>query len=295
MKIEKDLPIVCFGEVLWDIFPEGKQLGGAPLNVAYHLTQFGYTPIMISKIGSDELGKELIGIMQERGLSSSSIQKSEKYPTGVVKVKVAESGDASYDIVFPSAWDFIDTKSEWNLNSYALVFGSLASRHDQSRKTLLKLLDKSSFSIFDVNFRAPHYSQSLIEELMAQATIVKLNDDELEIMKGWYGIESDLTEDVCASIQEQFNLDQIIVTLGSNGALVYKNGESYKHAGFKVNVANTVGSGDSFLAAYLAYYLRGSTIQECLQMACATGAFVATREGAVPKYQMDDIRKLVSL
>lgn len=289
MNIGSATQIICFGETLWDVFPDGKQPGGAPLNVAYHLTKFGFDPVMVSKVGKDEFGNELYEIIKSKKIESSWIQRDEKYPTGVVKVKVSPSGDAMYDIVFPSAWDYIDYPESISENDFILIFGSLASRNKHSKKTLMKLLEKSEITLFDVNLRAPHYSKSLVQELLSKSTIVKLNEDEIIEIGAWFGVENQRIKSICKMLTKHYELDQIIVTLGSKGAMVYHDGQIHQHGGFEVKVADTVGSGDSFLAAYLAYLLRGHTIEESVDMACATGAFVATRNGAMPKYRESDL------
>ena len=251
--MEGNSPIVCFGETLWDIFPDGKQPGGAPLNVAYHLTQFGFHPLMISKVGKDELGNELFEIVNSRGVDNSFIQRDERYATGVVKVNVSPGGDATYDIVFPSAWDYIDYPENLPEEDFILIFGSLASRNEDSKKTLLNLLEKSKIALFDVNFRKPHYNRALIEELLVKSTIIKLNEDEIEEIGAWLNIENQSVKLICETLTNKFGLDQIIVTLGSKGALVYNEDNICRHQGFEVEVADTVGSGDSFLASYLAH------------------------------------------
>ena len=292
MKIENISNIICFGETLWDVFPDSQKPGGAPLNVAVHLQRFGYAPGMISKIGKDKLGKGLLDFMKNKGIPTDFIQEDHEHPTGVVNVEIAESGDASYDIVFPSAWDFIQFPENLTSDEFLLVFGSLASRNTPSKETLLKLLDKAKLALFDVNFRAPHYSRELIQELLEKSDIIKLNEDEVEIIGAWLNLKNVPTEKICKKLTDQYKLDQIIITLGSRGAMVYKDEQAYRHGGFKVKVVDTVGSGDSFLASYLAHYLKGFSIDDCLDMACATGAYVATQNGAVPDYTYMDLQQI---
>jgi len=284
--------IVCFGETLWDVFPDSQKPGGAPLNVAVHLRRFGFNPIMISSVGKDDLGNGLLDFMKNKGIKTEFIQLDKRHPTGVVNVKIAAGGDATYDIVFPSAWDYIEMPNKLGSSGFILVFGSLGSRNINSRKTLLKLLEGAGTALFDVNFRAPHYTRKLIEELLEKSDIIKLNEDEIEIIGEWLGIESGSIETICEQLTVKFKLNQIIVTLGSKGAMVYKDGKSFRHLGFKVYVVDTVGSGDSFLASYLAHFLKGSPVDDCLDMACATGAYVATQNGAVPEYKMSDLHQI---
>ncbi len=294
MKKDNTRSIVCFGETLWDVFGTDKQPGGAPLNVAIHLRQFGYHPKMISSVGEDELGDELREIVREKGLNTDFLQVNTEYSTGVVNVSVADTGDATYDIVFPSAWDFIEIPQNLKEKDFILIFGSLASRNHTSRETLFSLLEKAQIALFDVNFRAPHYTRELIEDLLGKSDIIKLNEDEIRIIGSWLGHDDKPLTDICKALDSIYELIQIIVTLGSEGAMVYANDQIYRHNGFKVNVTDTVGSGDSFLASYLAQYLKGLSIPECLEMACATGAYVATQNGAVPKYQMSDLYHIIN-
>lgn len=287
-----NLQIVCFGETLWDVFPNDQKPGGAPLNAAVHLKRFGFNPIMISRVGTDKLGNGLLDFMKNKNIGTEFIQVDSDYPTGVVNVEIAESGDATYDIVFPSAWDYIEEPDNLNFDEFLLVFGSLASRNVASKNTLLKLLDKADTTLFDVNFRAPHYTRELIEELLQKSNIVKLNEDEIEIIGEWLGMIGGSIETICERLTIQFDLDQIIVTLGGEGAMVYRDKQVFRHAGFKVKVTDTVGSGDSFLASYLAHFLKGLPVADCLEMACATGAYVATQNGAVPDYDISELLQL---
>jgi fructokinase len=293
MKIDSRTSVICFGEILWDVFPDEKKPGGAPFNVAVHMKQFGLKPKMISKIGTDDLGQLLLDFIKSKGLATDFIQRDTVHPTGVVNVKVGNSGDAKYDIVFPSAWDFIEYPDEFPDKEYILIFGSLASRNTISRNTLFRLLDRSKLALFDVNFRTPHYTRELIEQLLQKSTIVKLNEDEIKIIGEWYGMKYESIQKICEYLVIEYNPEQIIVTLGGKGAMVYLNGKVFRHPGFEVDVVDTVGSGDSFLASYLAHYLYGKTIEESLEMACATGAYVATQNGAVPEYSISNIDRLI--
>lgn len=293
--MKKNRNIICFGETLWDVFPDEKRPGGAPMNVAVHLRKFGFDPFMVSRVGGDELGDKLKAFLQDNGLSTDHIQRDGKLPTGVVNVQVAESGDASYDIVFPSAWDFIEYPEgipEEGIEESMLVFGSLASRHEISKRALLQLLQKANTKLFDVNFRAPHYTRDLIELLLENSDIVKLNEHELKIIGEWHGFANDDLTELCAPVADYYDFAHMVLTLGGDGAFAWKEGKGHRQPGFKVEVKDTVGSGDSFLAAYIANYLNGKPIEHCLKIACATGAYVASNHGAVPDYQISDIESL---
>ena len=285
--------IYCFGEVLWDVFPNEKKVGGAPLNVAYHLKQFGLNPKVISCVGEDELGSDLLDFVTRKGLDTSFIQSSKAAPTGTVQVKLSKDGNASYDITFPSAWDYINHPHEPLQEENVLVFGSLASRNETSRNTLLSLLQNVDLALFDVNFRSPHYTRALVEQLMLKSNIIKINEDEIEIIGSWIEMEGAALNDICQQLLAKFELEQIIVTLGADGAMVCTTNGSHQQDALVIEVEDTVGSGDSFLAAYLANFLQRKSIDDCLKMACATGAFVATQKGATPDYEVHKIEQMI--
>jgi len=286
-----NLPVICFGETLWDVFENQKKPGGAPMNVAVHLKQFGINAKVISRVGKDELGNGLLEFLKTKKVDISLMQTDGEYATGLVNVAIGPKGDAQYDIVYPSAWDFIEDPASIN-DPFILVFGSLASRSETSRSTLLNLLEKADQALFDVNFRAPHYTRKLIEQLLTVSDIVKLNEHEIAIIGEWISLKNASYENLTLKIAEIYNINQIIVTLGDKGAMVFIDGLIHRHPGFKIKVVDTVGSGDSFLAAYLSNFLKGKPVDHCLEMACATGAYVATQNGAVPEYNQDDIESI---
>lgn len=276
--------IVCFGEVLWDMLPTGKVAGGAPMNVAYHTKQFGMAAQMISSIGNDDLGKELITFLQQKGIPTDFIHTNYTFDTSTVKVTLNEKGGASYEIIEPVAWDFLftdDSRNKAVAKADFLLFGSLICRNEANLKTLLSLIDKAQEVVFDVNLRPPFYSQPLIEILLQKADIVKMNDEELEIILNWYGIQGDLASQM-ALIMEKFTIETLVMTQGKHGAFCMHDGVLYAQKSFPVKVQDTVGSGDSFLAAFISKMALGFDWQECLKFACATGAFVATQSGGTP-------------
>ncbi len=290
--------ICCFGEVLWDLLPTGKLPGGAPMNVATHLQNLGLPAAMISSVGQDALGQELKDFLISKNCNTAYIQQHATLGTGIVKVTLSENLDASYDIVQPIAWDFIDLTNETtNLVSQAkaLVFGTLVCRNSHSYHTLLQLLAVSNLKIYDVNLRSPHYSQAIIESLLQQADIVKMNDDELEIIASWYGIIDKSEETKIQELVQKFSLKTLIVTQGSNGAMLWHEEKIYQSSGFKVKVVDTIGSGDSFLAGFLKNYLAGQSPEYCLKYACAIGAVVASHQGANPSISEKDILQMMNL
>ncbi len=288
--------IICFGEVLWDVLPDKRVAGGAPMNVAFHVNQFGMRSKMISSVGDDELGKELIRFLENKGVSTSLIQTDPTFPTGIVNVVLDNGGSPSYEIVSPVAWDHIrpDDKTKDVVKSAdALVFGSLACRTEQNRSTLLEYLELAPIRILDVNLRAPFYSQPLIESLLAKADIVKMNDEELALIAGWQNAGGEDREQMDI-IRHKFSLDVLILTRGKDGAACLDGSGYWEHPGFPVKVQDTIGSGDSFLAAFLSKYLNGEGSLDCLAFAGAVGALVATKAGGTPEITAEDIQAVMS-
>lgn len=289
--------IVCFGEVLWDVLPTEKIAGGAPMNVSIRLQSLGIDTKMISKIGNDHLGKELISIVKDKNVATDLIQVDEQLSTGEVLVHLDEKGSATYDIVYPSAWDKIEL-NEQNINAVkeadAFVFGSLACRHEVSKTTLLALMDVSKYKIFDVNIRPPFYSISFLEELMKRSDFVKLNDDELLEVAHQLGSDSDEIESNILFLSKRTNTHAICVTKGKDGAVLYIENKFYNHNGFEVNVADTIGAGDSFLAALLSKVLYTSEYQKAVTFGCAVGALVASHKGANPVISNGELNSILS-
>lgn len=182
-------PVVCYGETLWDILPDMKVPGGAPMNVAYHLQKLNHNPAVISRMGVDELGIELLEVLNQKSIPTAFVQKDNEQPTGKVYAELRANNEVAYDIVKPVAWDFIEWSeevSELVANADMFVFGSLASRSDKSKETLFALLQKAKTKVLDINLRAPHYNRHLLEELLSQANILKLNLEELILISGWF-------------------------------------------------------------------------------------------------------------
>ncbi|MDF9800173.1 fructokinase [Catalinimonas alkaloidigena] len=287
--------VLCFGEMLFDIFPDGRLPGGAPMNVALHLQQHQIPTHFVSRLGEDEEGEALLRYLDERGLSTQWIQKDEKYPSGKVYADVSKSEDVSYEIVYPSAWDFIETTDALKdaaKSSEVFLYGSLAARGETSRATLLELLSLARTKVFDVNLRKPFYDAELIQLLLEQANIVKLNDEELSLLVQWYlGKEaSEMHDDDIFHLAEKFSLETVCVTQGSKGASLLSDGILHFQKGYQVSVADTVGSGDAFLGAFLSQMLNNKSAQECLQYGCAAGAYVASQKGATPKVNTQIVR-----
>ena len=294
--LEKNKYICCFGEVLWDDFPSGRLPGGAPMNVAIGLQNLGLPTVMISRVGQDVLGDEIKSFLQSKNCTTQWIQTEIQHGTGIVKVHASETGENHYEIVQPIAWDFIQCSNETLdlvKNAHAIVFGTLACRDIVSRNTLLELLKVASLKVYDVNFRPPFYDQILVETLLSQADIVKMNDDELKIISSWYYISLAEEATQMTFIKNKFHLKMLIVTRGANGAICLDNTGFHESKGFKVQVQDTVGSGDAFLAGFLKNHYQGNPPDKALTYACALGAIVATHKGANPNVKEEDIKNKI--
>lgn len=290
------LNVVCFGEVLWDLFPAHKKIGGAPLNVALRMNALGVKTTMISRVGADEEGDGITSFVNEQGVSSDAIQVGADYKTGVVHVMINEKGNASYDIQYPSSWDKIVPTKEMDekvSESDAFVFGSLICRDEVSRSTLYGLLDKAKYKVLDANLRAPYYTTEVLIELMAKADFIKLNDEELYEISRLLGSPYHSFEQNIKFIAEKTKARQICVTKGAFGAVLYYNDKFYYNSGYFIKVVDTVGAGDSFLASLIVRLLRGKSPQKSLNYACAVGALVAGHEGANPKISEKEIKKFM--
>ena len=283
------MPVVCFGEMLWDVLPTGKQPGGAPLNVAVHLRNFGLEAQLISRVGHDDLGAELLAFAEGKGLAMSYVQRSETHLTGVVKANVDDRQEVTYEIVQPVAWDYIRYHDDLRAlveAADAFVFGSLAARRPMTRETLYRLLQHAPLKVFDVNLRAPHYSRDVVTYLLRQADVVKLNHHELAELLGWFGV-SPAEETGLAWLAARFGLQAVCVTKGAAGAALWVGGQLYRRPGLVVRVQDTIGSGDAFLAALLRGWLAGQPPPDYLAFACAAGSLVASYRGATPAISAD--------
>lgn len=278
--------IICFGETLFDILPDGAMPGGAPMNVAIHLAYNGHAPLVISRVGKDAFGKELTGFLESKGLPTASIQQDQTHQTGVVEANVSNKLHVTYTIVEPVAWDFIsydEQLAESIRKSKVFIYGSLAARHKTTRETLMNYLALAAgLKVFDVNLRPPHYTPEGVMQLLEQADIVKMNHQELIEIMSWFGKNLEEKESM-EYLLKRFNKQLLLVTRGENGASLITRDGYAEHPGFQVTVEDTIGSGDAFLAMYLHRYLQGMPPSEALSYACAAGAYVATQRGATPE------------
>lgn len=287
--------IVCFGEMLYDYLPDGRFPGGAPMNVALHLHQQGVATRFISSVGQDEDGSSLLQYLSDRGLPTDLIQIDEVYPTGKVLADVTQSDDVKYDILHPVAWDYIgmdEVLAEAVESTDLFLYGSLAARDDASRTTLEEMLRLAPRTAFDINLRAPHYTQEGITPLLQQANILKMNEEEFALLTQWY-LNTSPTEEAVHQLADRFALETVCITQGADGAMLFHEGQLWQQAGFAVEVADTIGSGDAFLATLLSKLLRGDPPEECLRYGCAVGAYVASQPGATPVVDTEVIEKML--
>lgn len=293
MNTNKFNYVVCFGEVLWDIFPSGSRAGGAPFNVAYNLFKMGIDTKMLSRIGNDTLGQQLLNQIDQWGITTDFIQVDRERPTGTVLANFDEHGEAQYEIVKEVAWDYIEAlpkHKELIQNSKAFVFGSLIARNEVSKKTLLELLEHSKFRIFDVNFRPPFIDFDFIKELLHKADLVKMNKAELRTILEFLG-EDYIDEDTSIRhLQNYFDLNEIILTKGSKGARYFVGSTSYNFPAVHIEIADTVGSGDSFLAGFLSKRIQGRSPEEIMKQATSLGGFITSKSGACPDYTYEEFR-----
>ena len=276
--------VVGLGEILWDMFPERKVLGGAPANFAYHVSQFGFNGYAVSAIGDDLLGKEILKSLEEKELNY--ILEKTDFPTGTVKVSLDGRGIPTYEISENVAWDNIPFTSRLeNLakNTDAVCFGSLAQRSVISRATIhkyLELMPAESLKVFDINLRLQYFSKEVIIDSLDKATALKINDEELVKIAEMFQLQGS-EEDICLQLLEKYHLKFLILTQGTRGSYVFTPNEKSFLGTPKVTIADTVGAGDSFTAAFVSSYLNGRAFSH--QLAVEVSAYVCQQHGAMPR------------
>lgn len=285
--MEGNKPIVVgIGELLWDVLPTGKKAGGAPINFVYHATQLGAEGYAISAVGKDELGEEIVQELDNNHIAHCI--ESVDYQTGTVEVTL-EKGIPTYNIIENVAWDYIPVSSkaiEIVKKAKAICFGTLAQRNMDSRKALTELLSyapEDALRFFDINIRQNYYSKELILDLLEKANILKINDEELEMLRPMMGLGGDY-EVCCKALLEKYGLKYVILTAGSKFSAIYSTDENSVIGTPKVAVADTVGAGDSFSGAFVYSILAGKSLKEAHRKAVNTAAFVCSKEGAWPEY-----------
>ena len=281
--------IVGMGEALWDVLPEGKKIGGAPANFAYHVSQFGFDSRIVSAVGEDTDGTEIMDVFQKKALKT--MIACVPYPTGTVQVTLDAVGVPCYDIKEAVAWDnipFTDELKSLALNTRAVCFGSLAQRSQVSRDTIKRFLDAmpdldGNLKIFDVNLRQGFYTKEILCDSMSRCNVLKINDEELVVISRIFDYPGIDLQDKCWILLAKYNLKMLILTCGTNGSYVFTPGVVSFQETRRVAVADTVGAGDSFTAAFTSAVLAGKPVQEAHKLAVEVSAFVCTQSGAMPE------------
>lgn len=282
--------------MLWDCLPTGPVAGGAPMNVALNLHQLGLNSRLISAVGQDQDGENLLQFLKNFGLPLHLIQISADHETSKVLVDTKDPENIKYTIVSPVAWDFIQWSEELDQvveEADAFVFGTLSVRNPESLKTLLRLLHHPTIRVFDANLRPPFYDFEVIETLLGFTDILKINEDELQIFADYFETEATI-EGLCYYLDQHFPMEVICITRGSKGAVLYQKGKISEHAGYKVKVEDSIGAGDAFLSGFIKTYLEEKSPEETLDFACKLGAFVATKKGGTPTYTEAEVHRAIT-
>ena len=292
--------VIGLGELLWDLFPAGKKLGGAPANFAYITSLLGDQGIPASRLGQDALGAEAIRRLGELGLSTEFIQSDADHPTGTVKVEVDPAGQPRFEIANPVAWDFLEWTPQWQKlaqQTDAVCFSTLAQRSEPSGATMRSFLlgvRPGAVRICDINLRQNFFTAQVVAESMRLASVVKLNHEELPRVMRLFELNHRSERDSAQRLLKSYDLKLICVTRGDGGSLLLSPGESSEHPGFKVKVADTVGAGDAFTAALVHGYLRGVSLAEINDTANRVGAWVASQSGGTPSPKTGDLNQTLA-
>lgn len=290
-SIHYSIPAICYGEVLWDVLPDGLQPGGAPLNVCHHLNKLGVGAAVITRIGHDKDGEQLKKLMIQWNQPLHLVQHDANFFTGRVIAQVSTTGEVEYEIIYPVAWDLIEESSILTAavkEAEYLVYGTLASRNATSRDTLFTLLETDAIKVYDVNLRAPYVFKFVIKYLLHKSDIVKFNHNELLIVADMFGMSGN-EQDMVKFIQDKFDIREVLVTKGVTGASYYIEDQTIFCPGQPVIVKDTIGCGDSFLSAFIASHRAKIHPEQRLRNAIRMGEFVATMQGGCPDYQLKAI------
>ena len=283
--------VVGMGEALWDVLPDGKKIGGAPANFAFHAGQAGMDSRVVSAVGKDALGEEALATLEGKGLNIEAVARVD-FPTGVVNVSLGEQGIPQYDICEGVAWDNIPfTPALANLASQAqaVCWGSLAQRNEVSRKTIFSFLDampsdEERLKVFDINLRQQFYTLEIIEASCRRANVLKINDEELVLVSEMLRLGAGSPEVLCRSLMERYGLRILVLTCGVNGSYVFTPVETSYRVTPKVQVADTVGAGDSFTATLVGELLRNAPVGVAHEHAVEVAAYVCTQQGAMAEW-----------
>ncbi|HET6555730.1 MAG TPA: carbohydrate kinase [Prolixibacteraceae bacterium] len=293
--------IAAFGELLWDLLPAGKVLGGAPANFIYRINSFGDHGTLLSKVGNDKAGREARQALRSLGLSDENIQTDYEFPTGSVKVKINEQGIPDFNIITDVAYDHIEINTEM-IDAFSeadcVCFGTLVQRYGISKNTLRELIHESPdvVKFLDINLRKKCYTAASVEESLRMTNILKANDEELLMTKELLGLKSDTLKDLAKEVIEAYKIDIILCTLGENGAFCLTKDQLFHYdPGYQITLGDTVGAGDAFSAGFVHYYMNGQGIEEALRFGNAAGAMVSTTTGATSPISKDQILSFMSI
>lgn len=305
MITERDEPathakpmIVGLGELIWDILPEGRQLGGAPTNFAYIAHALGNQSIVASRIGADEPGREALTRLERMGISTNYLQLDSEHPTGTVRVRVDERGEARFAVNENSAWDYLEWTADWKELAPridAVCFGTLGQRKQQARETMINFLKHtraSALRIFDVNLRHSFFTAEMLRASLQLSSIVKLNSEELSTIAAMLKLEEDAEEALGQRLISLFELELVAITRGENGSLLVTNAETVNHSGLQIKVKDTIGAGDAFTASLAHYRLRRAPLPIISEAANRMGAWIATQAGATPEIKRQFLESL---
>ncbi len=289
--------LVCFGELLWDNLPSGKVAGGAPFNIVNRATALGLKAEVIASVGDDPLGAELTALVASKGNSTKYIQQHPTLQTSVVNIAVGDNGEPHYDIVYPVAWD--DIKIDASIISLvksasSFVYSSLGLRDERSREVLFQLLAFAQLKICDINLRDGHYTKETILRMIKQADILRANETELDMISSWLGLDHLDRKEQMQSLAERYNYKMVITTLGGEGAVCFIDDRWHVQPVFKIEVKDTVGAGDAFLASFIYSYLHQQPIEQCMKFACAVGSLTASKDGGTPSISESEIETMIN-
>jgi fructokinase len=291
--------VVGLGELIWDMLPEGRRMGGAPSNFAYVSRLLGAEAAVASRVGRDALGAEAIERLGRAGLSTRYIQLDEEHPTGTVGCTVGEGGEAHFNVNQNSAWDYLEWTREWEelaASAGVVCFGTLGQRHPAARATVLSFLEATpagALRLFDVNLRHSFFTPEMLARSLSHATVVKLNEEELTTAAGMLGLSASGARATAGALLTRFGLRLVAVTRGSRGSLLVSEGGADEHAGFQARVVDTIGCGDAFAAALAHCLRRGAPLALSNEIANRVGAWVATQPGATPEADPGTVARLL--
>ena len=291
--------VVGLGELIWDFLPGGKQLGGAPTNFACMSRLLGNQSAVASRIGRDALGTEALARLAGLGVSTEYLQVDREHPTGTVRVRLDEHGEASFALNENSAWDYLEWTSGWaelSLKADVVCFGTLGQRVEPARRTIIRFLEATrpaAVRVFDVNLRHTFFNREMLARSLRLATIVKLNQPELLTLGGMLGFGADTEERMAKRLLREFKLELVAITRGERGSLLVTGDEVSDHGGVRVKVKDTIGAGDAFIAALAHYYLRRAPLSHISEAANRVGAWVASQEGATPTSGAQTLNRLL--